>query len=100
MKTLFPFLAFWTLLSVSFASAQQPNCGPIEELEKVLANKYQEIPVMVGAMEGGIEMKFFGNPKTGTFTILMINNKTACVAAAGEGLEFALPPKTPQGEPM
>ena len=67
------------------ASAAQ--CGPKQIVAEQLGNRYGEVNFASGVAVGST-VKFFGNPRTGTWSMVTIKpDGTACVIAMGEGFE-------------
>ncbi|CAN7492177.1 hypothetical protein LJR231_003444 [Phyllobacterium sp. LjRoot231] len=85
-------LAF--LIGISQANAQdaivsspQPQCGPFDQAEKQLHDKYHEISVTAGQLANGYTMVLFSSPNGETWTILYVSpEKIACVISNGEHL--------------
>lgn len=91
-------LTFLAALLALPAAAQAPpadNCGVRIKVEYKLANEFLESP-MVRWLDGGGMMEFWGNPNTGTWTLLRTKpGGPVCVVADGIGFEgiFAYEPK-------
>ena len=68
-------------------SANAGQCGPKQIVAEQLSDRYGEINFASGiAVDSSV--KFFGNPKTGTWSIVVIKpDGLACVTANGEGFE-------------
>lgn len=85
-------LAF--IASISLAHAQdavvkppQQQCGPFDQAEKQLREKYNEIAITAGALGNGYTMALFSSPNGETWTILYISpDKMSCVISNGEHL--------------
>jgi hypothetical protein len=73
-----------TLLS---SSANAGQCGPKQMVIEQLGDRYGEVTFASGVVIGN-SVKFFGNPQTGTWSMVVIRpDGLACVIAIGEGLE-------------
>ena len=78
-----------TVGTLSPAVAQGPQCGPKLEVATQLAQRFGEVPIASGIAFNN-SMKFFGNPKTGSWSLIFIRpDGMACVLAAGEDLEVS-----------
>lgn len=79
------------------ARAQQPACGPHEEIVKHLTEKYGERAMFYGSTgEPGkpITVQFWANKETRTWTVLLAREDgVSCVASSGDGLKPAPAPK-------
>jgi hypothetical protein len=69
------------------STANAGQCGPKQLVTEQLGDRYGEINFASGiAVDSSV--KFFGNPTTGTWSIVVIKpDGLACVTATGEGLE-------------
>jgi hypothetical protein len=71
------------------AMAQGPQCGPKLEVATQLAQRFGEVPIATRIAFNN-SMKFFGNPKTGSWSLIFIRpDGMACVLATGEDLEVS-----------
>ena len=70
-------------------------CGPRDELVEKLREKFEETAVVVGAVENAAIMEVCVNPtaKTWSVVLTLTSSGKACILAAGEGYEFAMPPE-------
>jgi hypothetical protein len=84
-------LAVAASLALTFAmpvSAQQIQCGPLDKVYELIAEKYQESRVGLGLSGPGL-VEVWVNSDTGTFTILgVLPSGVGCVLATGIGFEF------------
>ena len=72
------------LLPVSANAAQ---CGPKKMVTEQLGDRYGEVNFASGIATDN-SVKFFGNPRTGTWSVVVIKpDGLACVMATGDGLE-------------
>jgi hypothetical protein len=75
------------------ATAAPQNCGKIQDVAAQLGSIYGEM-VFAAGVATNQSVKFLGNPRTGTWTMVAIRpDGIACVIANGDGLEvmnFAL----------
>lgn len=69
------------------SSANAGQCAPKEMVIEQLGDRYGEVTFASGiAIDSSV--KFFGNPQTGTWSMVVIRpDGLACVIATGEGLE-------------
>lgn len=66
--------------------ADKPLCGPIQQIEEVLAN-YREKPLVAGRIEGGNMLVIYSSP-TGNWTAVIIApNGIACVGPMGTDMK-------------
>jgi hypothetical protein len=87
-------LSLALLIGISQAHAQdavvgshQLQCGPFDDVEKQLHDKFQEMAITAGALGEGLTMALFSSPNGETWTIVAISpKKIACVMASGTGL--------------
>jgi hypothetical protein len=71
------------------ASANVSQCGPKQTVAEQLAGRFGELPIVSGISMNN-SMKFFGNPKTGSWSMVFIRpDGMACVLAIGEALEVS-----------
>jgi hypothetical protein len=78
-----------TVGTMSPAMAQGPQCGPKLEVATQLVERFGEVPIATGITFNN-SMKFFGNPKTGSWSLIFIRpDGIACVLAAGQDLEVS-----------
>lgn len=69
------------------APANASPCGPKQLIADQLDKRYGEVAFASGVAVGST-VKFFGNHRTGTWSMVMIKpDGMACVIATGEGLE-------------
>lgn len=79
-------LAFLSVVSSAFA---QQQCGPVNDITRILQDRYGEKPVAVGRNVSGA-MVLYGSVETGTWTILIIKpDGVACVVAGGQQFRVA-----------
>jgi len=79
------------VLGAQFALAETPTrniptlCSTYKEHAAYLAREFGEAPVFTGQLSRGLLFRVFANPKTGTWTALMIRTDgRSCVSAAGK----------------
>ena len=78
-----------TIGMLSPAAAQSPQCGPKMAVARQLALQYGEVPIVSGVSLNNA-MKFFGNPRTGSWSMIVVRpDGVACVLAVGEALEVS-----------
>jgi hypothetical protein len=97
MKSL---IAACHILAAIPAQAQQRPCAPVQVMQESLASEYGETPAFIAAAgeAGDLAVATFINPKTNSFSILVVRpDGIACMIAAGEHWR-GLPVK-PVGEP-
>lgn len=88
--------AICCILMVSGAKAQAPNCGPHDEIIKVLTDKYQEHLRSLGMINDKAVMEVYRSSK-GTWTFIVTNNAgLTCIVAAGDNWDDVPPP--PEGK--
>ena len=80
--------SFSLLMLLSFPTmAQQPACGPHEQLVKHLTEKYGERAMFVGSTgepEKPVTVQFWANRETRTWTIVIAREDgVSCVASSG-----------------
>jgi len=76
----------------SQAQAQQPTCLPHDELESVLLEKYEEVPVSRGVTSNGHLLEVFTNAARSTWTVVIhIPDGRSCAVSNGEHWQDALP---------
>lgn len=81
--------AIVSLILLAFpALAQQPLCGPRDEIVAQLVTKWHETQRAVGMEKSGRLIEVFVSDK-GTFTIIISDpSGTSCAATAGEDWQF------------
>ncbi len=85
MRTALACIAF--LLPTGPASAEHP-CGRKDLIEQALGTRFGEAAFAMGMAEGNV-VKFFTNPQSGSWTIVVVRpDGVACVAAQGENFEL------------
>jgi hypothetical protein len=73
--------------AVAPASAHAAACAPKSLLEEALGNQFGEAAFAMGIAVGNV-VKFFSNPESGSWTILVVRpDGIAGVVAQGEDLE-------------
>ena len=78
-----------TIGMVSSASADVVQCGPKKAVADQLAGRFGEVPIVSGISLNN-SMKFFGNPRTGSWSMIFIRpDGVACVLATGDALEVS-----------
>ncbi len=79
------------LLLVSVpASATGTACGPKGLIEETLGTRFGEAAFGMGVADGNV-VKFFTNPTSGSWTIVVVRpDGVACVAAQGENFELEM----------
>lgn len=67
------------------SQAQDQNCGPREAIVARLADGFGEGQQMIGLAANGAIIEVFGNPETGSWTLLLSRaDGISCLMAAGE----------------
>ena len=56
--------------------------------------KFQEKPIWIGTVTPKVKATLLVNQSTGTWSLLIIDEKSACGVAAGEGYSYRAPTKT------
>ena len=78
-----------TIGMLSPAAAESPQCGPKKAVASQLAQQFGEVPIVSGISLNN-SMKFFGNPRTGSWSMIFVRpDGIACVLAVGEDLEVS-----------
>ena len=73
--------------------AQASTCAPAAAIIPVLKDRYHEVDVGGGQVDGRTVVRIFAAPDGNTFTVLVITaTGLACVIAAGRDFEVAPPP--------
>ena len=73
----------------------QSQCGPLEDVLSILANKYTESTVAVGMADNGMALQVIASPKGGSWTIIALRpDGIACILATGHDWSTVLAPKT------
>ena len=71
------------------AAADVAQCGPKKAVAAQLAERFGEVPIVSGISSNN-SMKFFGNPRTGSWSMIFIRpDGVACILATGEDLEVS-----------
>ena len=81
---------FALLLSATAASAQQPPCGPRDNIIGLLTSaKYGELPMLeLGSLDGSSVMHLYSNMTTGTWSLVVFPQPgIACLIATGKSIE-------------
>ena len=74
---------------VSPAAADVAQGGPKKAVATQLAERFGEIPIVSGISLNN-SMKFFGNPRTGSWSMIFIRpDGVACILATGEDMEVS-----------
>ncbi len=82
-------LMIGTIGMLSPAAAESPQCGPKMAVAKQLAQQFGEVPIVSGISLNN-SMKFFGNPRTGSWSMIFVRpDGIACVLAVGEDMEVS-----------
>ena len=82
-------LMIGTIGMLSPAAAESPQCGPKKAVASQLAEQFGEVPIVSGISLNN-SMKFFGNPRTGSWSMVFVRpDGVACVLAVGEDLEVS-----------
>jgi hypothetical protein len=85
------------MICASSAGAQQMTCRPYPMLVEVLADQYGEMPLARGLDWRGRLAEWWGNPETGTWSLVTLGpDGLACIPAHGDMYEAIAP--TSQGE--
>lgn len=91
------YLLILAVAILPFPVLAQAVCGERGEVAGKLKEKYKEAPVSMGLSNSGSVVEVFAS-KTGTFTIVMTHpNGIACLMAAGENWEEAIPASNDPG---
>ena len=85
MKTILAALAILALAGPAHAG----KCVPNKTLAAGLKSGFGEVPV-VAATTKSAPLLIFANPKTGTFTVVMIGPESSCVVSAGTDFEIIM----------
>lgn len=82
-------------LIVTPASAETPCLPTFEDFAAALERTFEEVPQIIGTMNGGRGLIVFANPKTGTWTIV-VESPDGQFCSPASGLNFIA---APQGDP-
>jgi hypothetical protein len=86
------------LLSAPMAFAQQPPCGPVDQVLKSLQAEVGEVPVGMGRDERGFVALMTLTPGGTSYTMLAVRpDGTACLLSTGDGWKV-IEPKPPGRE--
>lgn len=67
-------------------STNRPLCSKLDTvLQAIMISEFKELPVWVGDAEKGVKLALVANEKTKTWTMILYDDKTACIMLAGEG---------------
>ncbi len=92
------FAYLFALLLGTPVMAQQPTCGPFDDIQKDLAAKYGEKPLFVGLDDRGGLLAIFLNKASETWTALVIRpDGQGCFIGAGNAGQFLLPEEGTDG---
>lgn len=91
MRALLPLL-----LIAGSSLADEPKCGPREEIVAKLAHDYGEAQTGAGLSTDGVMVEMYASPKTGTFTVLASDpSGQSCLVTYGQDWI-----SVPAGEPL
>lgn len=84
-------IAFATIrLTLPANAAEQPSCGPWEEMLVYAANHYGEYPAFIAASDQGAVIIVTVNPDKGSYTVFaQPNEEIACAVDSGQGWNAA-----------
>lgn len=72
------------VLAATPALAEQPPCGEVDHLARLLDENYGETPVSNGLQANGQLLQIFASPDTGTWTAVTTTPQgMACIVATG-----------------
>ena len=80
----------WFFAQALFAMAQAPaaNCADAAKILGGLEGKYHESPLLELMAEGNAKFQLFGNPETGTWSLVAFQpNGQACIILGGTSIE-------------
>lgn len=81
------------------AAAQQPQCAPLERVEGLLAEKYQETRRVEGITAQGPLLALYASAQGETWTLVLIRpDGLACMFASGTELVVRKPAEGLKGE--
>lgn len=76
------------MLAVSSALAQ-PACMSIEQLQQILREKYNEVPLLAARIEDGKMLVIFSSDNGGSWTAAIVTPAgIACVGPSGDALRL------------
>ena len=77
-------LALSTALLALFAyPVMASNCGPRDQVASALSERYHEEVIAEGYNQRGELMQWWGNTKTGSWSVTASNGPTMCILSAG-----------------
>ena len=88
MKRFLAALAVACLCTPALAQQNQPVCFPADIVLQSLADKYGEVPAVMGAMDTGALMVIVANDKTGSWSLLIHppgKEDILCIGMTGDG---------------
>lgn len=92
--------AFFTL-SLWGGAAAQTMCGPADQVQASLAERFGEVPAAAGMADGGAPVILLVNPSTGSWTVLGLSGSSACLITGGSSWHTVTrSPKPPPGKPL
>lgn len=88
----------YVLSAILFATpaAAQMQCASYDEINEALTTTHGESPLVVAMSPRGV-IVFYGNPDSGSWTMVVVANGQGCVPAHGVGFEQFDP--APGGDP-
>lgn len=94
--TLARIAALLLLAGAPAVSAASPQCGPVDQVLTLLAEKYGEQMIGEGQGPNGVRLLLFVHPEGDTWTtVVVIPDGTACLVASGA--DWTLHEFTPAG---
>lgn len=86
-------IGFLLVGAIRSSWAQASACAPAPAIIGALKDRYHEVDVGGGQVDGRTVVRIFASPDGKTFTVLVITaTGLACVIAAGRDFEVAPPP--------
>lgn len=82
--------AIMSLVATQNTAAQ---CTGLADMLATLGGQFQESPISQGETSEGVTVQMWGNPDTGTWSIITLHsNGVACLVASGQAFSWQ-PPK-------
>jgi hypothetical protein len=81
------YIAILACLAAYPGTAEAASCAPKALIEEALGTRFGEVAFAMGMAVGNV-VKFFSNPQSGSWTVVVIRpDGIACVVAQGENFE-------------
>lgn len=80
-------LSFLSALAMASPAVAQVQCVPDDKVEAALKDQHGELRLFEGMAENGATVQLYWNPKTGTWTLVMLPANmpgAACLVVSGE----------------